>query len=51
MGTVGVLIRAKQLGLIAELRPELDALRQRAGFYLTDELYWQVIKLSGEGNC
>jgi len=50
MGTVGVLIRAKQLGLIAELRPELDALRQRSGFYLTDELYRQVTKLSGEGD-
>ena len=50
MGTVGVLIRAKQLELIADLRPELDALRQRAGFYLAEELYREVIKLSGEGN-
>ena len=49
MGTVGVLIRAKHLGFIADLRPELDALRQRAGFYLADQLYLQVIELSGEG--
>jgi len=49
MGTVGVLIRARQLGLIASLRPELDALRQRAGFYLADELYREVLELSGEG--
>ena len=48
MGTVGVLIRAKQSGLIADLRPELDALRERAGFYLTEQLYRQVIELSGE---
>lgn len=48
MGTVGVLIRAKQSRLIAAVRPELDALRQRAGFYLADDLYRQIVEISGE---
>ncbi|MEO5344325.1 MAG: DUF3368 domain-containing protein [Gammaproteobacteria bacterium SHHR-1] len=43
MGVVGVLIAAKHSGLIPALRPELDHLRNRAGFYLGNEVYTQAL--------
>jgi len=48
MGVVGVLLLAKQRGLLSAVRPELDELRRRAGFYLSNKLYFQVIKDAGE---
>lgn len=46
-GTVGVVLRAKQAGLIPLARPVLDALRA-AGFRLADPLYQQALQLAGE---
>ncbi len=46
-GTVGVLIKAKQTGLIPAIRPRLDQL-DRAGFYLRPEVRAQVLELMGE---
>ena len=48
MGTVGVLLQAKQNGLLPAVRPALDALRQTASFYLSQAVYAQVLKLTGE---
>lgn len=48
MGVVGLLIRAKQLGFIAEVRPLLDRLRQEAGFYLGEQIYQHALKLANE---
>lgn len=48
MGTVGLLIRAKKLGLITEVRSQLDALRQQAGFYLSQPVYQHALWLAGE---
>jgi hypothetical protein len=48
MGVVGLLIRAKQLGFIAKVRPLLDGLRQEAGFYLDEPLYQHALKLANE---
>jgi hypothetical protein len=48
MGVVGLLVRAKKLGLIAEVRPLLEALRQQAGFYLGEPVYQHTLKLAGE---
>lgn len=50
MGVLGVLLTAKARGLVAETRPLLDALRQRAGFYISDALYCEVLKLAREAN-
>jgi predicted nucleic acid-binding protein len=47
LGTVGILLRAKEQGRIAAVRPVLDAARQ-AGLYLTDRLYRTVLQLAGE---
>ena len=48
VGVVGVLLQAKARGHILEIRPLLDALRQRAGFYLADPLYGEALKLARE---
>lgn len=47
-GVLGILLDAKQRGLIPALRPMLDALRQQAGFWIRDDLYHQVVQMSGE---
>ena len=46
-GTVGVLLRAKSSGVINEVRPVLDSLIQN-GFYISDNIYSEVIRLAGE---
>ena len=38
-GTLGILIAAKDRGLLAAVRPLLDALRADAGFWMADALY------------
>ena len=47
LGTAGILLRAKEQGRIAAVRPTLDAVRQE-GLYLTDHLYRIVLRLAGE---
>ena len=44
IGTVGVLVEAKNRGLLEKIRQDLDALRQKAGFFISDELYREVIR-------
>jgi uncharacterized protein len=48
VGTLGVLIAAKDRGLLATVRPVLDALRADAGFWITDELYNAVMQAANE---
>jgi predicted nucleic acid-binding protein len=47
VGTLGVLLMAKDKGLVAGLKPLLDDLR-RAGFRMSDDLYRQVPGSAGE---
>jgi predicted nucleic acid-binding protein len=47
IGLVGVLREARVRGLIPQLRPLLDGLRE-AGYYLTDELTRSVLATVGE---
>jgi uncharacterized protein len=47
LGTAGILLRAKEQGRIAVVRPTLDAVR-REGLYLTDRVYRLVLRLAGE---
>lgn len=44
IGSVGVLVSAKKQGLINFLKPELDNLRQIAGFRLSETVYQQVLR-------
>ncbi|AUB81800.1 DUF3368 domain-containing protein [Candidatus Thiodictyon syntrophicum] len=48
MGVVGVLLRAKERGLLLAVRPSLDALRSNAGFWLSDAVYRQALSIANE---
>jgi hypothetical protein len=48
IGVLGVLLEAKARGFVEAVRPQLDALRGRAGFYLDDQLFRDVMELAGE---
>ena len=47
-GTLGVLIAAKDRGLLDSVRPLLDALRVNAGFWIGDDLYNAVLAAVSE---
>jgi len=48
IGTLGVLLMAKDQGLISAIEPLLADLR-RVGFHMSEELYDQVLQSAGEG--
>jgi len=47
-GTLGVLLKAKREGLLSEVRPVVEAVRQ-GGVRLADALVEEVLVLAGEG--
>lgn len=47
-GLLGVLVEAKQAGLIEMVKPLLDDLMQRAGFWIGGDLYAKVLTELGE---
>ena len=47
IGTVGILVRAKRTGLLAEVSPALQMLTT-SGFYLSGPLKMEVLRLAGE---
>ena len=47
-GVVGILILAKLKGRISSLKKELDKLRYKGGFWISDELYKKALKYVGE---
>lgn len=47
IGTLGVLIKAKQRGIISEIKPVLDRL-QKKGFYISEKLYKDILFIAGE---
>jgi predicted nucleic acid-binding protein len=46
-GTLGVLVKAKQVGLVPAIRPLLDGL-DRLGFWVTSEVRAKALALAGE---
>ncbi len=48
VGVIGIVVEAKAKGMIGTIRPLLDALRQRAGFYISDALYQSTLIRTGE---
>jgi len=48
IGLLGVLIEAQRQQRISRIRPLLDDLRQKAGFWITDALYQRVLTAAGE---
>lgn len=47
-GVIGILLEAKKQGYLTQVKPHLEALRQKAGFYLHDSLYQQALWLAKE---
>jgi uncharacterized protein len=47
-GILGILVEAKSQGLIAEVKPLLDALVSEAGFWVAEPLYNSVLRLVNE---
>lgn len=47
-GVLGVLIEAKAQGLIDNVKPLLDALRDQAGFWIAESLYDRVLRFADE---
>jgi hypothetical protein len=45
---LGILVEAKSQGLIAEVKPLLDALVNQAGFWVAEPLYNSVLRLVDE---
>ena len=47
-GVLGVLLRAKMNGQIRVVKPEIDALRARARFFVSSALERRILDLAGE---
>jgi predicted nucleic acid-binding protein len=48
IGILGVLIRAKHEKLVPAVKPIIDGLMNKAGFWIGDELYQRVLHVAGE---
>ncbi len=46
-GTIGILIMAKDIGLISQIRPLLDKMCQK-GFWIDDDIYQLALNEAGE---
>ncbi|MEH2078464.1 MAG: DUF3368 domain-containing protein, partial [Nostoc sp.] len=49
-GLLGVLVEAKQKGLIVAVKPVIDGLIATAGFRVADALYTRILQMVGEVN-
>lgn len=47
-GVLGILIRAKEMGNLEALKPEIDSLRSKANFFVSPILEAEVLKSVGE---
>lgn len=47
IGTGRVLVEAKKRGLIADVKPALDAMRSK-GYWINDHIFDQILRLAGE---
>jgi len=47
-GVIGLLIKAKSLATLRQVRPLLDSLRYQAGFYMSSRVYALALDLAGE---
>lgn len=48
VGVLGILLEAKTKGFIEQIRVHLDALREQAGFHISDPLYQYALSAAGE---
>ncbi len=50
LGTVGLLLRAKERGLCGDIGPLLDRLRSELRFFISESLFSKAIRLAGEND-
>ena len=50
VGLLGLLLQAKTAGFLPAVQPVLDSLRREAGFWISDSVRQQVLRLAGEAN-
>jgi hypothetical protein len=48
IGLLGVLLEAKRKGFLPEVKPVLDDLLAKAGFWVSPQLYTRVLQAAGE---
>ena len=48
IGVLGVLLRAKSAGMMAELKPVMESLRRDANFWISESVRREVLRLAGE---
>jgi predicted nucleic acid-binding protein len=48
IGVVGILLRAKHTGQLAVIKPEIDALRSKARFFISASLEAKALAAAGE---
>lgn len=48
VGTLGILLSAKQRGMVPAVRPLIDQLRDGLGFFISNSLYREVVQRAGE---
>lgn len=48
VGLLGTLLKAKDMGIISEVRPIIDQLIRQAGFFISPQLRGHVLSLAGE---
>jgi len=48
IGVLGILLKAKNLGIIPAVRPLMDQLQAEADFFIHKELFLEVLRLAGE---
>lgn len=46
-GTVGILLKAKKLGLITKIKPDLDELKNK-NVWVSEEVYKKALEMAGE---
>ncbi len=47
-GLLGLLVRAKQNGILPKVQPVMDLLKTKANFFISEKLYAQILQLAGE---
>ena len=48
IGILGILIQCRRLGICSDLKTEMDDLRDKAGFWINENLYQEVISIEGK---
>jgi predicted nucleic acid-binding protein len=48
IGLLGILLRAKAVGIVPRISPVIEMLERDAGFWISDKLRQEVLRLAGE---